>query len=165
MKFLNSALHVARLEAALFRNFPKLRFSVVGIVLIPALYSFIYLTSVWDPANRTSQLPAAIVNLDRGVEMQGKQVNLGAELATSLKGKHAFGFADSSDAELAKREVREGKILFALIVPPEFSANAMARQQQARASSWSTPRKAITMRALASPGALRPSWATNSMKP
>lgn len=125
MKLLNSALRVAKLEAALFRNFPKLRLSVVGIVLIPALYSFIYLTSVWDPANRTAQLPAAIVNLDRGVELQGKQINLGAELATSLKGKHAFGFSDASDAELAKRNVREGKILFALIVPPEFSANAM----------------------------------------
>ena len=125
MKLFTSAWRVACLEAALFSNFPKLRLSVLGIVLIPALYSFIYLTSVWDPANRTAHLPAAIVNLDRGVEVQGKQVNLGGDLAESLKGKHAFGFSDSTDAEQAKRKVREGKILFALIVPPDFSANAM----------------------------------------
>jgi putative membrane protein len=125
MQLLSNALRVTRLEAALFRNFPKLRLSVVGIVLIPALYAFIYLTSVWDPANRTAQLPAVIVNLDQGTQVQGKQVLLGAELAAGLKAKNAFGFRETQDPELAKREVREGKILFALIVPPDFSAQAM----------------------------------------
>ena len=125
MRLFRNALQVAKLEGSLFRNFPKLRFSVIGIVLIPALYAFIYLSSVWDPASRISQLPAAIVNLDRGIEMQGKSVNLGVDLAASLKSKNAFGFHDASDPELAKREVREGKILFALIIPPDFSSEAM----------------------------------------
>lgn len=125
MKLFKDALRIARLEAALFRHFPKLRMSVVGITMIPALYAFIYLTSVWDPTSRTAQLPAAIVNLDAGDEVQGQRVNLGADLTASLKAKNTFGFHTESDAETARREVREGKILFALIIPPAFSANAM----------------------------------------
>ena len=125
MKLFRNALQVAKLEGSLFVNFPKLRSSVMGIVLIPALYAFIYLSSVWDPASRTSQLPAAIVNLDQGVLIQGKSVNLGGDLTGSLKTKNAFAFRDGSDPELAKREVREGKILFALIIPPAFSSDAM----------------------------------------
>ena len=53
MNILRSAVAVFQLETRLLRNFPKLRVSVLGIVLIPALYSFIYLESVWDPAQRT----------------------------------------------------------------------------------------------------------------
>lgn len=125
MKLIKNALQVARLEAALFRHYPKLRLSVLGIMVIPALYAFIYLMSVWDPASRTAQLPALVVNLDRGAEVRGQAVHLGADLATSLVKKHAFGFREAADAALARRDVREGRVLFALIIPPDFSAQAM----------------------------------------
>jgi putative membrane protein len=125
LRLFRNALEVARLEGLLFRHFPKLRWSVLGIVLIPALYAFIYLSSVWDPASHTAQLPAAIVNLDRGTLVQGKPVNLGSDLAARLKAKNAFAFQARRDAEQAKREVRNGTMLFALIIPPAFSENAM----------------------------------------
>ena len=35
-----------------------MRIGLLGIVLIPALYAFICLESVWDTASRTSALPA-----------------------------------------------------------------------------------------------------------
>ena len=125
MRLLSSALAVARLEGSLFRRYPKLRVSVMGIVLIPALYAFIYLSSVWDPASRTAQLPALIVNQDAGTEVQGKPVNLGRDLTASLQARQAFGFTVAADAEQARRAVREGTVLFALIIPPQFSAQAM----------------------------------------
>lgn len=125
MKWLRSALAVSMLEARLFRNYPKLRLSVLGIVLIPALYAFIYLESVWDPATHTANLPAAIVNLDQGTQAGGTPTNLGAELARSLGEKRPFAFYETSDAEAARRDVREGKSLFTLIIPPDFSAAAL----------------------------------------
>lgn len=125
MALLKDAFLVAKLEGALFRNFPKLRAAVVGIILIPTLYTFIYLMSVWDPASRTSNLPAVVVNLDKGTTVQGKPVNLGTDLARALKEKRAFGFVESADAEAAKRDVRAGRYLFTLIVPADFSAQAM----------------------------------------
>lgn len=126
MRLLRSAYAVARLEAGLFRAYPKLRLSVLGIVLIPALYAYIYLSSVWDPVSRTGQLAAAVVDLDRGAQANGQPVNLGAELARTLKQRRIFGFYDEADAEHAKREVRAGRALFALIIPPDFSANAVS---------------------------------------
>ncbi|NEX59464.1 YhgE/Pip domain-containing protein [Noviherbaspirillum galbum] len=119
------ALEVTRMELTLFKRFPKLRLSVAGIIVIPALYALIYLVSVWDPASRTGSLQASIVNLDRGTEARGQQVNLGADLARSLQEKHTFGFVESQDAEQARRDVRLGKSLFALIIPADFSANAI----------------------------------------
>lgn len=125
MKLLRSAVTVSILEARLFRNFPKLRGAVIGIVLIPALYAFIYLKSVWDPAMHTANLPAAIVNLDKGAEAGKTQTNLGAELTKLLEEKRQFAFYKSGEVETARRDVREGKSLFALIVPPDFSVAAL----------------------------------------
>ncbi|MBB5272255.1 YhgE/Pip domain-containing protein [Quisquiliibacterium transsilvanicum] len=126
MRLLADALRVARLEADLFRRFPKLRLSVIGIAVIPALYAFIYLQSVWDPAGRTAELPALVVNQDRGAEVNGQRVSIGADLLKSLQARRTFGFSESADAEAARRAVREGRALFALIVPPDFSEAAMA---------------------------------------
>ncbi|MBY0465286.1 MAG: YhgE/Pip domain-containing protein [Burkholderiales bacterium] len=129
MRLVTSALAVARLESALFHHFPKLRLSVLGITLIPALYAFIYLMSVWDPASRTSELPAAIVNLDQGTQANGQAVNVGADLTLQLKEKKAFGFVEVADAEQAKSDVRQGKTLFALIIPADFSQKALSASE------------------------------------
>jgi putative membrane protein len=129
MQLLKNAFGVAKLEGVLFRHFPKLRISVAGIILIPALYAFIYLMSVWDPASRTSELPAAIVNQDVGTVVNGQKVNIGADLKRSLQEKNTFGFYEAVSESEARRSVREGKALFALIIPANFSANAMAASE------------------------------------
>ncbi len=128
MRVLRQSLTVARLEAAIFRRFPRLAWLVLGIVLIPALYAFIHLESVWDPASRTGALPALIVNQDQGADIGGQQVNLGAELTGSLKDKALFGYREQPDPAAARQSVRRGEALFALFIPPDFSANAMSAQ-------------------------------------
>jgi len=125
MKTLRDAWAIACLEAGLFKRFPTLGWSVLGVLLIPALYAFIYLASVWDPAARTSLLPAAIVNLDAGVEYRGQRAQVGAELAASLQARQTFGFHIYTDEQVARRAVREGSAVLALIIPRDFSANAV----------------------------------------
>jgi putative membrane protein len=125
MKIFRGALDIARTEAGLFSRFPKLRLSVIGIIVIPALYALIYLSSVWDPAGHTAALPAIIVNLDAGVEFHGQKVNMGRDLADTLQKKHTFGFTIDADEAQARHEVRVGRSLFALIIPRDFSANAV----------------------------------------
>lgn len=129
MSLFQDALSIAKAEGGLFRRFPKLRMSVAGIILIPALYSFIYLSSVWDPASRTGALPAVIVNLDGGINYRGQQVNLGQDLAASLAQKHTFGFVTATDEAAARKAVRDGTTAFALIIPRDFSANAVPGAQ------------------------------------
>jgi putative membrane protein len=126
MQILRSALAVSKLESRLFSHFPKLRVSVLGIIFIPALYAFIYLNSVWDPATHTGNLPAAIVNLDQGTQVGEMPANLGAEVVRALKDKRQFAFYETADADAARRDVQEGKSLFALILPPDFSASALS---------------------------------------
>lgn len=129
MQLFRNAFEVAKQESGLFRRFPKLRTSLAGIVLIPALYAFIYLTSVWDPASRTQSLPVALVNLDKGTQVNGQPIHVGADLQHNLEEKKTFGFFSVVDPEVARQAVRDGKALFALIIPSDFSANAMSASQ------------------------------------
>lgn len=123
--FWRSTLATAQAEFRLVRRFPRLRWIVPGIILIPALYAYIYLDSVWDPASRASALPVALVNLDRGTLIGGRAVSLGTELVQTLQARQTFGFRVMEEAEAAKASVRAGHHVFALIIPSDFSAAAL----------------------------------------
>ena len=129
MRLLRDALAVARLEVGLLARFPRFRVTLIGVVLIPALYALIYLESVWDPASRTGALPAVIVNLDEGARFHGTQVHLGEELTRTLQQRRAFGFTLGTDEAQARRDVRAGRTLFALVIPKDFSAGALAGER------------------------------------
>ena len=125
MKTLRDAWTIACLEAGMFRRFGKLWLVVLAVVLIPAIYALIYLSSVWDPTARTRALPALIVNLDDGVTYRGQSANVGAELTAELKSTHLFGFVEVEDEQQARKQVRQGEAALALIIPHDFSANAV----------------------------------------
>ena len=128
MKFLSQALFILKIEAQFFTRFPKLLLATAVVVCIPAVYAVIYLSSVWDPASNTGSLPVGLVNLDRGLDYRGHQFNVGREVLATLRTKHTFGFQTFSDESRARREVREGKLAFALIIPSDFSSNAIPGQ-------------------------------------
>lgn len=131
MGFFRDALAIFRMEMTLFQRFPKLRISAIGVILIPALYALIYLASVQDPSARTGELKAAIVNLDQGLNYRDQPVNLGGAVVASLKAKPTFGFVDYAVEEDAKLAVRQGHLAFALIIPKDFSANAVPGNEAA----------------------------------
>lgn len=125
MGLIRDAMALARADASMLRAHPRLLLALLGVVLIPALYAFIYLEAVWDSSSRTGELPAIIVNLDEGTQQHGRRIDLGADLVRSLQSRRAFGFTLDTDEARARREVRAGRSLFALIIPPGFSADAM----------------------------------------
>lgn len=137
MPFFRDATAIICGELTLFRRFPKLRVAAAGIIVIPALYALIYLSSVRDPSAHTGELKAAIVNLDQGLNYRGQLVNMGQEVASSLKEKRTFGFVDVPVEEDAKRDVRLGHLAFALIIPKDFSANAVPGNEAAGGGDWS----------------------------
>ena len=114
MRMLRDAFAIFRMEMTLFTRFPKLKVSAIGVVIIPALYALIYLSSVQDPSSHT-----------------GQDVNVGHEVVASIRGKKSFGFVDYQDEDAAKRDVRQGHLAFALIIPKDFSANAVPGQSAA----------------------------------
>ena len=129
MKATGQILYVLRLELQFFLRFPKLIAATLMVVFIPALYAFIYLASVWDPASRIDSLPVGLVNMDEGVEYRGQVFNAGWEVATTLRQRHTFGFQDFDNEADARQGVRSGALAFALIIPHDFSSNAIPGHQ------------------------------------
>ena len=127
--WLDGAARVVRTEVALFSRHPRLRISAAAILLVPALYALIYLSSVWDPVSHTSSLPVGVVNLDRGVTYRGISANVGDELVSALRRQAMFGYRIHAEAESARKAVREGVLDFALIIPAEFSQLAVPGTQ------------------------------------
>ena len=125
MQFWSQISTIARIEAGFFIRFPKLLVAALAVALIPALYAVIYLTSLWDPSSNTGALAVAIVNLDQGVSYRDNTFNIGNEVVARLKDKRTFGYRDIDDEALARAQVRQGKLAFALIIPADFSSNAL----------------------------------------
>lgn len=120
-----SFLRIARVDAGFFLRYPKLLLAAVVVVLIPALYVVIYLASVWDPAARTVALAVGIVNLDRGLEYRDQAFNVGRDVVQRLRDRPKFGYVEVANEQDARRMVRQGSLAFALIVPADFSSNAI----------------------------------------
>lgn len=127
--FFTSVFSIAKLEARFFTDSPRLLLAAAVVVLIPALYVVIYLASVWDPAAHTSALPVAIVNLDRGLQYRQHSFNVGRDVVSRLKARPGFGYIDVVDEQQARQQVRQGLLAFALIVPADFSSNAVPGAQ------------------------------------
>ena len=114
-----------RLEAPYFVGSAKTWLAVLAVALIPALYVVIYLSSVWDPGANSGALQVGLVNLDRGVVYREQTVNMGQELVAQLERTARFGYQRMDDADGARQQVRHGALAFAIIIPPDFSSNAV----------------------------------------
>jgi len=120
---------VAARDLALLRRYPKLAWAMAGSMLVPALYALIVLSSVWDPNARTAQLPVALVNQDTGLRYGSQDVNLGTEVLRTLRTQGTFGYRDFQDPDAARRAVRDGELAFAVLLPPDFSRQAVLGTQ------------------------------------
>lgn len=125
MKLFDDVKKVLRFDLALFHGRPRLLAACLGVMLVPALYSTIYLGSTWDPYSKMDQLPMVVVNLDRGTELRGRQVDLGASIVSRLEQKHAFQLRKLNDETQARDLVRSGEVAFAVIIPAQMSETAM----------------------------------------
>ena len=58
---------------AIFKK-PTFIIVMIGISLIPALYNIIFLSSMWDPYGKLSDLPVAVVNNDKEASYNGNSM-------------------------------------------------------------------------------------------
>lgn len=107
---------------SLWRN-PILIIVLVFIIAIPAIYTTLFLGSMWDPYGKLDNLPVAVVNLDEPVEYEGETLNVGQKLVDKLKedGSLCFNFTDTEQAE---RGLENGTYYMVITVPKNFSENA-----------------------------------------
>ncbi|MDF2567524.1 MAG: hypothetical protein K0R90_980 [Oscillospiraceae bacterium] len=110
---------------------------IIGVIIIPLLYSFFYLGAFWDPYSTLDTLPVAIVNQDKGAVINEKDRNLGQEMCDELKkdGTLKFVMTDEQDA----KKGTEGKKYYAmLVVPSDFSSNIATSSQKEKQSATVT---------------------------
>lgn len=107
---------------SLWRN-KILMIVLVFIIAIPAIYTTLFLGSMWDPYGKLDNLPVAVVNLDEPVEYEGETLNVGKNLIDKLKddGSLCFNFTDAGQAE---RGLKNGTYYMVITVPKNFSENA-----------------------------------------
>lgn len=96
---------------------------VVAIVLIPTIYTTLFLGSMWDPYGNLDKLPVAVVNEDRAVSYNDRELNVGKELTEKLRDEESLCF-NFVDAETAERGLRNGTYYMVITIPEDFSANA-----------------------------------------
>ncbi|MDT8992507.1 YhgE/Pip domain-containing protein [Curvibacter sp. APW13] len=125
MKLFLQMVFLVRMEAHYFAQHRRLRLAALVIALVPSIYALIYLSSVWDPEGHTRALPVGIVNQDTGVEYREHRFNIGQELTDRLLASTQFGYRAVTDEAQARDEVRVGRMAFALVIPPGFSAQAV----------------------------------------
>jgi putative membrane protein len=116
---------IARVETGFFRRHPRLIGAAVLVAMIPSIYLLIYLSSIWDPVAQAGALPVGIVNLDSGYTYRDQSFNIGKDVTTKLNEKSQFGYRNIDRVEDARQQVRQGKLAFTLLIPPDFSANAI----------------------------------------
>jgi len=106
----------------LFHN-KILLISVIAICFIPILYSSVFDKSVWDPYNRSSHLPVAVVNEDQPVEMMGQTINVGKNVMDELKHNKQLKW-EFVDAKEAMQGMKDLKYYMIVTIPKDFSKNA-----------------------------------------
>ncbi|MFC5647573.1 YhgE/Pip domain-containing protein [Paenibacillus solisilvae] len=118
-----SGLRLAWLDIRQMWSSNVMRKSVLGLMVLPLLYSFIYLWAFWNPTERVHQLPLAIVNEDNGGVRSGEQTNLGSELTAQLTSDKKTKWMKTTAAK-AHQGVENNTYALALFIPASFTEQA-----------------------------------------
>lgn len=95
---------------------------IAAIIVLPLLYSYLYLGAFWDPYSRLESLPVAVVNNDVGAVINGEDRNVGQEMCDELSDSDDLKFVFTDEA--AARKGTEGDEYYAMVVIQEdFSAD------------------------------------------
>ena len=96
---------------------------IIGVMIIPLMYSYFYLNAFWDPYQRLDKVPVAVVNLDEGAVINGEERNLGDEIVDKLKDEKELDF-NFTGAKRAKAGVLENDYYASITIPKNFSSDA-----------------------------------------
>lgn len=110
--------------SSIFKN-RFIRVSVTAIIIVPLLYSLLYLAAFWDPYSRLSSLPIAIINLDKGTVQDGQGKNYGKELEEKLSNNMKIGWR-FVDYDEGMRGVKGKDYYAAFIIPENFSEDILS---------------------------------------
>ncbi|WP_449539248.1 YhgE/Pip family protein [Ferdinandcohnia sp. Marseille-Q9671] len=94
--------------------------SVIAVLLIPIVYAAILLSAKWSPYDNLSNLPVAVVNLDKGAISGYEPINVGEDLVASMKESMTLGFKFVS-LEVAQKGLDNQDYYMVIEIPEDFS--------------------------------------------
>ena len=97
------------------------RIALGFLLLVPLIYSGLFLSGYWNPYGRLDRLPVAIVNEDQGALMEDQPINAGRDFVKELKKTRDlnFKFVTSSKAE---KGLEKGTYYMIVTIPKDFSS-------------------------------------------
>ena len=105
-----------------------IRVSIIAIIVVPLLYSLLYLYAFWDPYSKLEDIHLAVVNNDSGTVMDGEKVNYGNDIVDELKSNNEIGWEFTTEEEA--NEGLEGKTYYAkVVIPEDFSSNIISAKE------------------------------------
>lgn len=102
---------------------PKVITVILGVCIIPILYSFFYIWAFWNPYGNLSTVPVAVVNQDQGASINGEQRNLGNEMVKEMKKGKEFKWIFVNSDSVARAGVEAGNYYTAIFIPKAFSSD------------------------------------------
>ncbi len=112
-----------------------------GLVFLMTLF---YVGSVVNPVSHLSGLPVALVNEDQGATVLGRAVNIGDDIAASLKRSHAvssrLALETGSLAEATSQMNHDGAYA-TIVIPSDLTASLLAAYDLAPSSPGGSPGK------------------------
>lgn len=97
---------------------PRLAFAV--ILLMPLLYGALYLWAFWNPFGNVDKLPAAIINLDTGAEVDGQQIDAGPQVVSGIIDSGQLDIREFSEED-GVAALEHGHVAFTVTIPADFS--------------------------------------------
>ena len=91
-----------------------------GLIFLPSLYAWLNIYASTDPYGRTDKLPVAVVNEDKGTDVQDKHIDTGDEIVTTLKKNPSMEWHFVTKKE-AMDGVEYGDYFAAMILPENLS--------------------------------------------
>ncbi|WP_314584131.1 YhgE/Pip domain-containing protein [Paenibacillus terrigena] len=96
---------------------------VLGVLVIPLLYSGIYLIANWDPYGNVKNMPVAVVNQDKPVMYEGQEIAVGRELVKKLHENPSVDFHFVTKEE-AQKGLDNHDFYLMIEIPEQMSKSA-----------------------------------------
>lgn len=96
---------------------------LIALALVPAIYNFIFLGSMWDPYGNLNKLPVAVVNLDKEYKSKNLDFKIGNDVTAEMKKSKEldYSFIDETSAD---KGLKDGKYYMVITFPKDFSKKA-----------------------------------------
>ena len=100
---------------------------VLGLVLLPSLFSWYNLIACWDVFDHTGRLTVAVANSDEGYEsdLMPLDLNIGEKLTSALRENDQLNWVFTNEDD-AIEGTQSGRYYAAVVIPKDFSRNMMS---------------------------------------